>query len=199
MDALCIIFCPAIPSLGPKVSQGHSYSNSNSKCICAQVLNCANGCTVYYFLPSLAIPSPWGTRSPKDCSHSYRNSKCICAQVLNCANGCAVYYFLPCHTKSGGQGLPRTMAIVCICIRCANAFAHFSSWAQMHLRTLVDLRRRLRSTTFVLHLLLLDDQERIYLTFPERKCICAQVLKCANGCAIYQAIPSLSDKVSQEL
>jgi hypothetical protein len=38
--------------------------------------------------------------------------KCICAQLLKCANGCTVYYlFCPSHTKSGGQGLPRTIAI----------------------------------------------------------------------------------------
>jgi hypothetical protein len=27
----------------------NDYSYSNSKCICAKVLNCANGCAVYYF------------------------------------------------------------------------------------------------------------------------------------------------------
>jgi hypothetical protein len=63
-------------------------------------------------------PHVWGTRSPKD--YSYSNSKYICAQVLNCANGCAVYYFLHSHTKSGGQGLPSTIAIA---IEIANAFA----------------------------------------------------------------------------
>jgi hypothetical protein len=84
---------------------------------------------------------------------------------------------------------------------------------QMHLRTLVaerkcictfvDMRRHLRSSTSVFHLLLLDDQERLYLTLPERKCICAQVLNCANGCAVYYffvpAKPGLGHKVSQGL
>jgi hypothetical protein len=73
--------------------------------------------------------------------------------------------FCPSHTKSGGhalsttwthKGLQRTglqsLLIILVCILCTNAFAHFSSWAQMHLRTLVDLRRRLRSTTFVLQI-----------------------------------------------
>jgi hypothetical protein len=55
----------------------------------------------------------------------------------------------------------------------------------MHLRTFVDMHRRLRSSTFVFRLLLLNDQERLYLTLSERKCICAQLLNCANGCAVY--------------
>jgi hypothetical protein len=59
----------------------------------------------------------------------------------------------------------------------------------MHLHTFVDLRRRLRSTTFILQLLLLDDLERLYLTLTKRKCICAQVLNCANGCAVYNFLP----------
>jgi hypothetical protein len=53
----------------------------------------------------------------------------------------------------------------------------------MHLRTLVDQRKRMRSTNFVTQLLLLDDQERLYLTLPEHKCICAKVIKCANAFA----------------
>jgi hypothetical protein len=73
----------------------------------------------------------------------------------------------------------------------------------MHLHILVDLRRRLRSTTFILQLLLLVDQERLYLTLlkcangangangkngknatKERNCICARVLNCANAFAL---------------
>jgi hypothetical protein len=33
----------------------------------AQLLKCANGCTVYYFF----VSAIWGTRSPKDYSYSY--------------------------------------------------------------------------------------------------------------------------------
>jgi hypothetical protein len=78
------------------------YSYRNSQCICAQVLNCANGCAVCYFLPSHTKSGGQGL--PRTIAIANSNSKCICAQVLNCANGCAVYYFLPSHTKSGGQG-----------------------------------------------------------------------------------------------
>jgi hypothetical protein len=58
MDSLCTTFCPSYPYLvwgtrsSKDYSNSNSNSNSNSKCIGAQVLNCANGCAVYYFLPS---------------------------------------------------------------------------------------------------------------------------------------------------